>query len=207
MHKNRYLGKFIVIEGLDGAGESTQVELLTEFLNEKGYPAIPTKEPTVETEPGRMIEKVLNEALKIPSSELQGLFTKDRKEHLKTTVIPSLKKGIIVVSDRYFFSSLAYGSLDLDLEWLMQINESFLLPDITFLLQVSPEICIQRIKKRKKKFTLFEKEETLEKVWRTYKLLSKRFRSVYVIDGERAKQEVFNEMKKILEHTVLSNRQ
>lgn len=207
MYKNCYLGKFIVIEGLDGSGASTQVELLTEFLNKKGYPAIPTKEPTIETEPGRIIEKVLNKELKIPSSELQELFSKDRKEHLETIVIPSLKKGTLVVSDRYFLSSLAYGSLDLDLEWLIQINESFLLPDITFLLKVSPEICIQRIKKRKKKLTLFEKEETLAKVWRTYELLSKRFQSVYIINGERTKQEVFNEMKEILEYALLSNRQ
>ena len=196
-----------MIEGLDGSGTSTQVGLLTELLNEKYCPAISTKEPTMETEPGRTIEKVLNGELKIPSSELQELFAKDRKEHLKTTVIPSLKRGVMVVSDRYFFSSLAYGSFDLDLEWLMQINESFPVPDITFLLKVSPEICIQRIKKRKKKLTLFEKEETLEKVWHTYGLLSKRFQGVYVIDGERAKQEVFNEIKEILEHALLFNRQ
>lgn len=195
-----------MIEGLDGSGESTQVELLTEFLNDEGYPAISTKEPTVETEPGRIIEKALNEELKIPSSELQRLFSKDRKEHLETIVIPNLKRGVIVVSDRYFFSSLAYGSLDLDLEWLIQINEGFLLPDITFLLKVGPDTCIQRIKKRKKEPTLFEKKETLPKVWDSYILLSKRFQSVYVIDGERSEQQVLNEMKKILEHALLSNR-
>ena len=198
MEKNNFSGKFIVFEGLDGSGQSTQASLLKDFLLEKGYEVVLTKEPSLESESGRKIRKVLSKEIKISSKELQKLFAEDRKAHLENTIIPALKQGKAVISDRYFFSTFAYGASDgLDLEWLIEINDQFLFPDLTFLLKVGPKVCIDRIIKRGEGIDLFEKEEKLASVWETYKILPNRFENVYIVDGERSIEEVFKEIKKI----------
>lgn len=204
MRKNPYPGKFIVFEGLDGSGQSTQAGLLRDSLVKKGYKVVLTKEPTIDSEVGREIRKILDEKIKSESKYLQELFTKDRKEHLNNLINPSLKEGKIVISDRYFFSTFAYGVADgLNLEWLIGLNNSFLLTDLTFFLKVSPEICIQRIERRGVEKKLFEKIEKLKKVWETYELLPNRFENVYMIDGEKSIKEVFSQVKNIV-HSKLN---
>jgi len=204
MIKNIYLGKFIVFEGLDGSGQSTQASLLKDFLMKKGYGVVLTKEPTRDSNAGEKIRSVLDKKLKITLRELQELFAEDRKEHLENLIFPALKKGEVVVSDRYFFSSFAYGAgSGLDLEWLIKINDGFLLPDLTFILKVSPEICLERIDRRGNARTLFEGKEKLTKVWQVYKILQNRIKNVYIIDGERPIEEVFEEVKKIV-HSKLN---
>jgi len=204
MIKNIYLGKFIVFEGLDGSGQSTQASLLKDFLMKKGYGVVLTKEPTRDSNAGEKIRSVLDKKLKITLRELQELFAEDRKEHLENLIFPALKKGEVVVSDRYFFSSFAYGAgSGLDLEWLIKINDGFLLPDLTFILKVSPEICLERIDRRGNARTLFEEKEKLTKVWQVYKILQNRIKNVYIIDGERPIEEVFEEVKNLV-HSKLN---
>jgi dTMP kinase len=199
MEKNTYPGKFVVFEGIDGSGHSTQVDLLKNFLIEKGYNVVATKEPTLEFETGKEIKRVLDGEIKVSLKELQELFVKDRGEHLENIIIPSLKEGKIVISDRYFFSTLAYGaSGGLDLEWLINLNNDYLYPDITFLLKVDPEICIDRIIKRGDKISIFEKKEKLEAIWEVYKILPKRFKDIHVIDGEGSIEKVFEDIKNII---------
>ncbi len=199
MFKNTNKGKFIVFEGLDGSGQSTQADLLKDFLLEKRCEIILTKESTIDSEAGKIIRKVLNKKLNISSKKLQELFTQDRKEHLENTIIPALKQGKIVISDRYFFSSFAFGAADgLDLEWLIEINNSFLLPDIIFLLEVKPEACIKRIEGKGLKKTLFEERKKLEKAWQVYRKLPERFNNMYVVNGEKSINEVFKNIKKIV---------
>ena len=198
MKKNNYPGKFIVIEGLDGSGQSTQASLLKDHLS-----AVLTKEPTKDSLAGKKIKKILEEKETISSLELQKLFTEDRKEHLENIVIPALEKGNTVISDRYFFSSFAYGSSDgLDLDWLIEINKDFLLPDLTIILKVAPELCLKRIERRGSPVTLFEKTEKLEKVWAEYERLANKFDNVYInvyiIDGEKSIKEVFDEIKALV---------
>ena len=198
MKKNPYSGKFIVIEGLDGSGQSTQTKFLKDFLEEKGYEVILTKEPTLDSQAGKEIKRVLKKKKKISPKELQELFAKDRREHLKTLIIPALQEGKVVISDRYFFSSFAFGSSSgLDLNWLIKINNEFLLPDITFFLAVSPKICLERIKKRGIEKTLFEEREKLEKVYKNYQKIVKKFPSVKIINGEKSIEEVFQQIKMI----------
>ncbi|MFC1663604.1 dTMP kinase [Patescibacteria group bacterium] len=199
MIKNSYPGKFIAIEGLDGSGQSTQAELLRDFLIERGHQVILTKEPTPDSEDGKRIREVLDKKTKIKNFQLQELFAQDRKEHLENLILPALKEGKIVVSDRYFFSSFAYGTASgLDLEWLIKINDNFLLPDITFLLKVSPEVCLERIEKRNKERTLFEEREKLTKVWQVYQNFPSRFDNIFIVDGEKTIEEVFEEIKKVI---------
>jgi dTMP kinase len=210
MVKNNYPGKFIVIEGLDGSGQSTQVELLRKFLTNKGYKVLKTKEPTKDSQAGRKIEKILFEKEKVSPWELQKLFVQDRKLHLKNIIIPALKKGKIVISDRYYFSTFSYGSSEgLSLKRLMKLNEKFLLPDLVFFLDVKPKICLSRIEKRGKGRTFFEKLEKLKKVYQNYRKILKEFKwktKIYFINGERSINEVFKEIKKIINENVQSSK-
>jgi len=196
MTKNPYLGKFIVFEGLDGSGQSTQADLLRNFLTEKGFEVILTKEPTQDSQASREIRETLGKKIKITPQKLQELFTQDRREHLENLIIPALKEGKMVISDRYFFSTFAYGVFSgLDLTWLMKINDEFLIPDATFILKVRPEICVSRIEKRGSAKTLFEEVEKLSRVWQTYAILPNHIENAYIINGEKIIEEVFAEVK------------
>lgn len=197
MIKNPYPGKFIVFDSLDGAGNSTQVKLLADYLNKIGKRTHITKEPTSGLI-GGLIKSQLTHDWKSSQVCLQLLFSADRAYHLEKEVIPLLKRGINVISDRYFFSTFAYGNLEIkDLNWLIKINEKFLLPDLTFFLKVSPRVCIERIKKDRFELTLFEKEKTLKKVWKNYEILAKKFKNVFIINGERQVEEIAKEIRKI----------
>jgi dTMP kinase len=198
MIKNPYKGKFIVFDSLDGAGNSTQVKLLADYLNKIGKKTHITKEPTSYLI-GGLIKSQLAHDWKSSPECLQLLFCADRAYHLEKEIVPLLKKGVNVISDRYFFSTMAYGNLEIkDLDWLIEINKKFILPDLTFFLKVSPKVCIQRIKKDRFEITLFEKEKILEKVWKNYEILAKKFDNVYIIEGERKIEEIAEEIREIV---------
>ena len=168
MRKNPYPGKFIVFDGIDGSGMSTQTAKLADFLNEKnqklqfGHTGVYlTKEPTSSLI-GGLIKSQLTHDWKSSPECLQLLFSADRAYHLEKEIVPLLERGVIVICDRYFFSTLAYGSLEIkDFNWLLGLQKNFLMPDITFFLKVSPKICIERISKERFSVTLFEKEKVL----------------------------------------------
>lgn len=212
MQKNNYLGKFIVIEGLDGSGSTTQASDLADWLNKNqeklilGYPlAHLTKEPT-NNMIGGLIRSRLANAWKIGPEGLQLLFAADRAYHLEKEIIPLLEKGVTIITDRYFFSTIAYGAVEIkDINWLIEINKPFILPDVTFLIKVSPKICLDRIKKTRFHIELFEKEEALTRVWQNYEDLAKRFENVYTIDGEKSIKEVFSQIKKVVNSKIIKN--
>lgn len=198
MLKNPYKGKFIVFDSLDGAGNSTQVKLLADYLNKIGKKTHITKEPTAGLIGGLIKSQLTNDWKSSPEC-LQLLFSADRAYHLEKEVIPLLKKGINVISDRYFFSTMAYGNLEIkDLDWLIEINKKFILPDLTFFLKVSSRVCLERIRKERFEITLFEKEKLLKRIWKNYEKLAKKFENVYIINGEKPIKEVFSEIKEKL---------
>lgn len=194
MLKNPYSGKFIVFEGPDGSGQSTQAALLEKYISGAGKKVVLTKEPTLDSEAGMKIKEILNHEREVSPEDLQKLFVEDRKEHLEKVIIPALKEGSVVISDRYFFSTFVFGSLNADLEWLISMNNDFLLPDTTFVLVVKPETSIERIAHRGIKSTLFEKLESLRKVMENYKNLGTRFENMFFIDGERTIEEIHEEI-------------
>jgi len=204
MQKNTYAGKFIVFEGLDGSGQSTQAQFLTDFLIKNGHTVVSTKEPTKDSEAGQKIRQILDKKnTGVQPLYLQKLFAEDRGEHLEKLIIPSLKDGKMVISDRYFFSSFAFGaSSGVNLEELIKLNQDFLMPDLTIILKVSPEVCMERIGKRGEPQTLFEKAEKLRKVWQVYQLLPDRFENVYIIDGEKPIEVVHENVKTILQNKL-----
>jgi len=181
---------FIVFEGLDGSGLSTQAKLLSEFFKKQKYNNVITKEPTNNLI-GGIIRASLKKELKLNSKSLQLLFASDRCYHLETTIKPMLKKGKIVICDRYIYSSYAFGMADnLKLDWLKAINHGFLIPDMVFFIDVPPQECIKRIKDSREEIELFEKEDKLRKVRENYLALVKENQNFYRIDGTQTIKEV-----------------
>ncbi len=202
MYKNPYPGKFIVIEGIDGAGSSTQADSVVGYFRELGKKFHLTKEPTNSLIGGLIRGQLTNDWKSSPEC-LQLLFAADRAHHLEKEVIPLLIKGVSVVSDRYFFSTMAFGAMEIkNQDWLLMLNKPFVLPDLTFLLEVSPEVAIKRIRQNRFSIELFEKKEKLKKTWQNYKKLAKKFKNVYIIDGEKPIQEIsyeiINKVKRVL---------
>lgn len=198
MIKNKFSGLFIAFEGLDGSGSSTQVDLLKDQLCSLGYPSFTTKEPTNNIV-GGLIRGLLTKEWQTTPEGFQLLFAADRAHHLKSKVIPMLEKGSIVITDRYAFSTIAFGSIDLDKKWLLELNKHFILPDITFLIKCSPTECLNRINKSRHGREFFEEEKKLKKVWRTYDLLSQdKNYNMVVIDGEKNIEEISLEILNIV---------
>jgi len=194
MKKNNYSGLFIAFEGLDGSGASIHASHLSGVLKKEGYRVELTKEPTNNLI-GGLIKAQLTGEWKTSQECLQLLFAADRAQHLKNEVVPNLNNGKIVVTDRYVFSSIAYGAIDLEnAKWLKKINEAFVLPDITFLIKVSPKICAMRLKKSRFEMGLYSQEAKLKKVWKLYAKLAKLHNNIYLIDGERDGMQIMDEI-------------
>ncbi|MEK7110304.1 MAG: dTMP kinase [Patescibacteria group bacterium] len=188
-------GKFIVFEGPDGGGHSTQADLLKENLVSRGYDVLLTVEPTRTDSPeasavSLMIRQVLQKQEILDPAELQVLFTEDRREHLETVIEPALRAGKVVISDRYFFSTFAYGSLDADLEWLIELNREFRTPDKAFALLVRPEVYLERIARRGTGSELFETLRNFRRLNEAYRGLAQRFPVLEILDGERPIPEI-----------------
>ena len=198
MKKNTYSGLFISFEGLDGSGSGIQASLLSGMLRKEGYRVIHTKEPTNNLV-GGLIRAQLTGAWKSSQECLQLLFAADRAYHLDSEIVPALQNGKVVVIDRYAFSSISHGSIDsgADVQWLKNINNAFILPDITFIIKVSPKICAMRLKKSRTELELFTQEQKLEKVWRIYDDLARTNKNVYIIDGVRDEMDVIGEIIEI----------
>ncbi len=192
----------IVFEGLDGAGTTTQVELLTSYLrNEIKQRIVLTREPT-DNIIGGLIRGCLAGDWKISPAGLQLLFAADRAHHLKEKIEPALDQCAIIISDRYYLSSIAYGSIDLEQKWLYKINENFLKPDLTFLIDVTAETAIKRMRKMRPTVELFEKKEALAKVRKKYLQLAKKEKNLYIINGEEIITRVRDDINKIIKRFV-----
>ncbi len=147
-------GKFITFEGVDGAGKSTQVELLYQSLEKHGFNCIVTREPG--GSPGsEALRKILVDKNKYNWSNLSELllFFAARKDHVEKTILPALKEGKIVICDRFTDSTRVYQSqgnkeLGILIE-LLQREIIQLEPDLTFILSINPEISLQRTSSRK----------------------------------------------------------
>ena len=138
-------GQFIVLEGIDGAGTTTQAALLADWLRSRGHRAVPTLEPT-EGPFGSIIRRILEGSFgdAVNEQTMAFLFGADRSDHLHRTIVPALEAGSVVVSDRYYLSSVAYQSLDVEMAWVEALNARFPRPGLTVFLDVPPEVSLER---------------------------------------------------------------
>lgn len=203
---------FIALEGIDGSGKSTQIDFIVQWLETHGTAhdnILVTREPTHDGEYGIKIRKVLSgeEAMSVSPLEFQELYVRDRKEHLEKVVLPRLhNQDSVVVCDRYFLSTLAYGRAGgIDQNDLIALHEnilgaSWVIPDITLYIDVSAKTAMARLQQRNtgKPPEYFEtKEEFLEKAREAYKDCAKQFSNVFIIDGEKSVAEVSSAIKGI----------
>ncbi len=197
-------GLLIIIEGIDGAGKTTQVKLLAEYFRKRGYLVSTFKEPT-DGQYGRLIKEISKNGRKniTPKDELE-LFIKDRKEDIKFNIKPSLDKKEIVIVDRYYFSNIAYqGALGLNTEDIRAANEKIsIAPDIVVILDCDVNIGLNRIKSfRNEKPNHFEEEKYLNKVRKIFKNIHGP--NIKFIDSSASIEIIFNQLKKIIEDIML----
>lgn len=183
-------GKFIVIDGLDGAGTTTQTKLLCENLKKIGIACHETAEPS-KGKVGVLIREFLADAKK-DAYELALLFAADRLDHLDREVNPALAMGLWVVSDRYRISSLAYQTLDCDEKWIAALNKHAQVPDLTIIIDIPAGVAMKRLGSRGGKRERFEKKGLLEKVRANYLKFAKRKGEgrVIVVNGTKGIENV-----------------
>jgi dTMP kinase len=133
--------KLVVLEGIDGSGKTTQAAFLNDYIvNGLGMECLLTAEPT-KSKLGLYIRGNLMD-LKLNPYTMQLLFTADRAEHVSSEIIPALNKGMWVISDRYYFSTIAYavltGLAEKQRDALLAVNRTFIQPDLTVFLDVDP---------------------------------------------------------------------
>jgi len=170
-------GCLVVVEGIDGAGKTTLARNIYFRLENKGFPAIFTFEPT-DGPWGKKLRRSFSSPGRLAPEEELELFLKDRKEHVERIIRPSLGQGKIVVCDRYYFSTMAYqGARGLDPEAIRKTNETFApTPDLVFLLELEPEAAIKRIRESRGEVPdNFEQLAYLKKVAGIFKGLSDPF--------------------------------
>ncbi len=157
-------GKFIVFEGTDGSGKSTQMRLLGEYLSQKGISVSLTHEPT-ESPFGALLRSCMSGRTETDEHTIAALFAADRLDHIQnpeTGMRAKLEAGTTVLCDRYYFSSLAYNGGLVPFEWVEELNRpamKMLRPDLVIFLDLTPEEGMKRVSRRNEK----ERYETLER--------------------------------------------
>lgn len=159
-------GKFIVLEGLDGCGKSTQIQRLADTLKARGEKVYITAEPT-DFETGNYLRRILAESQDKNMYLQAALFLADRLEHIthpEFGIRRYLNDGYTVICDRYYYSSFAYQGTASDMDWVMEMNlrcKEMLTPDLCIFLDVNPGTCKERIDRVREKPELYEKSVAL----------------------------------------------
>jgi|WetSurMetagenome_2_1015567.scaffolds.fasta_scaffold01228_18 dTMP kinase len=215
LKRNPYRGKYIAIEGMDGSGKSTQVEHLAKYFRKQGKEVVQIREPRKTGLIGDIVQKVLVGETKISPTALQYLFSTDRVLNQEETIIPALKNGKIVVSDRCFWSAIVYGILDktsgeynsentdflLIAHSILSMYHQFLVPDYTFYLKIPLKTALARIREKDDVKEIYEDEEKLKKVMDGYNWLTEKFANeIITIDGEQSVEKVTKEIVLSIKH-------
>jgi len=160
------LGKFIVIEGLDGSGKSTQAKKLAQNFKDSLLTREPTDEPI-----GSLCRAAFSKQLELSRESIMLLLVADRIEHLKRSVIPALESGRDVICDRYYLSNMAYqATTEQDMQEIYTLNKKFNArqPDATIFLSLEPKTALERIQQRSAERSIFEDAKALELINTNY---------------------------------------
>lgn len=199
--ENKNPAKFIALEGIDGSGKSTQTPLVVKALEQRSINAIQTKEPT--SGPiGKFVYEIFWEKHQVEPAAIQHLLVADRVEHHKE-IISHLSQGKAVVTDRYFWSGVAYGIMDIGEvpDYLMtafsilSFYHRFTLPDITFYLDIDVDTAYDRVLQSGKKKEIYKNRIRMIETKKAYEFLLQRFPEQFVrIDSSQSIEQVTNEM-------------
>jgi dTMP kinase len=196
-------GRFVVLEGIDGAGTTTHVGRLAERLRSMRVPVRATREPS-DGPIGTHVRQVLTGRVVVPGGRAPGwatmalLFAADRMDHVESEIEPFVAEGGVVISDRYDASSLAYQSVSSGadskeaVEWIRSLNRYVRRPDLTIVLDLSPETASERRQHRGEPAQLYEQNEVQRALAAFYKDLAKHMPKdrVIVIDASGSVEEV-----------------
>ena len=200
-------GAFVAFEGIDGSGKGTQIRKLKKYLEKEGYPVFRTAEPN-DSPIGSLIHQIMIGRIKTTNDVIAALFVADRLDHIQNEangLLKFLSQGINVISDRYYFSSYAYQSVDLPMDWIIDANRpcaALLKPDVTVFIDVDPEITMARIEKNRMTKELFEQTDRLIETRKRYFEAFERLKdkeNVLIVDGHRDADEVAEEIRGKLE--------
>jgi len=180
----------IAVEGIDGAGKTTQSFMLVEGLKKMGFKAVYTTEPTYERVGDILRLHVSRMKVRMPVYEAL-LYSADRFEHITRFIKPKIENGVIVVLDRYVYSTIAYqGAAELDLKWLWSINFFAPKPDVIIYLDLSSKIGLERKKGGR---SVYENIGYAEKVRKIYLKLAKT-ENFAIFNAARSAEEVHSEI-------------
>lgn len=205
------MGRFIVFEGTDGSGKSTQIKLLAQKLATEGEKVFITAEPTVSIS-GGILREALSGLIKKTPSELAVLFALDRIHHNINEhdgIEKMLSEGYTVLCDRYYYSSLAYQGNDAGYEWVKSLNigcKEIRKPDACFFLEVSPKVSMERINSGRQSKEIYESEEKLTKIRNDfYRVFDDLDDKVIVINAESdiasVSEKIYSEYKKMCKNS------
>ena len=198
---------FIVFEGIDGAGKTTQINLLADKLRASGLDAYVTAEPTG-METGRAIRRVLSGALPKTPAQVAAMFVQDRIDHNVDPIEgieAMLAQGKAVICDRYYYSSLAYQGSLTDFDWVMAANcacPEIRCPDLCIFLDLSPEESMKRITRDRTEIEIYEKAETLTKFRAQYmhvfETLRERGEQIEIIDASGSIEQAAEKIAEVI---------
>ena len=183
-------GFFIVIEGLDGSGKTTQAAILAKQLSDT-YPVHLTAEPSRGKIGTFIREGCLYENTRLPTEAEALLFAADRIEHMQNELKHALDEGKLVICDRYVYSSLAYqGSAGLSLDWIKAINARALQPDLCIFIDVPPKLVLERLQRKKSVMETLETQQKVREIYLKYVDKGELVR----VDGDLPKELVAEEL-------------
>lgn len=198
-------GLFIVIEGIDGTGKSSQVQRLAEWFREQGREVIVSREPT----DGFWGAKLRASAMtgRLTGDQEIEYFINDRREHVEHVISPALREGNVVILDRYYFSMMAYqGARGYDPKMIREQNEVFApVPDILLILDLEVRLAHQRIGKRGDEVNEFEKMESLERCREIFMTVAHE-PFVHVIDASGDFDQVADRMRETVVNFIKDQR-
>lgn len=196
-------GKFIVFEGIDGAGKTTQIQLLAKRLRESGVDVDVSAEPTT-NESGKALRRALSGQDKKSYCEMAAMFVLDRIGH-NYEIRELVDAGKTVISDRYYYSSLAYQGKATDYNWVRTMNidcPDIRRPDVCIYLDLTPEESLKRISNGRESVEIYENLEKLTEVrasfYYTIEDLRKDGEQIFIVDASRSIEEISNEIFNIV---------
>jgi len=208
MEDKRGKGMFIVFEGIDGCGKSTQIKKFANYLfnKDKYNHIILTRNPYKDTDARRILREDSDPLTK--SEKLAELFIADRKNQVEKIVIPNLDKGHIVISDRFKLSTITYQSAQgLNIYDLINKHKEMPIPDITFVIDTSTDEASKRMKNEegRNEHKFEANKEFLENTRKNYHKVKEILDDkIFLINGNRSEEEIFEEIVKIFEEELVN---